>query len=91
MELNEEEITKIKTNIKNLKDERSILLKQYQILKTMKAPISYLSSTNDRTSFGKKIEEMEKIQSKISELKKVRNTIANRKAKWETTLKDSIH
>jgi len=88
IELNEEEIKKIKDRIKHLKEEREILLKQYQILKSQKTPISYLSSTNDRAAFGRKINALEKVNSKIAELRKARNTAATRKAKWETTLKE---
>ena len=88
VELDEVEIKKIKDQIKQLKDERDILLKQHKILKSQKAPISYLSSTNDRAAFGKKLDALEKINSKIAELRKARNTAATRKARWETTLKE---
>ncbi len=88
IDLDEADIQKFKIKIKDLKNERSILLKQHQILKSLKTPISYLSSTNDKASFGKKIDEMEKIHYRIAELKKARNMVATRKAKWETTLKE---
>lgn len=88
IELDEEEIKKIKARINQLKNERDILLKQHKILKSQKPPISYLSSTNDRATFGKKIDALEKINSKIAELRKARNTAATRKARWETTLKE---
>ena len=64
------------------------MLKQHRILKSQKTPISYLSSTNDRAAFGKKIDALEKINDKITELRKARNAAATRKAKWETTLKE---
>jgi len=88
IELDEIEIKKIKDQIKHLKDERELLLKQHRILKSQKTPISYLSSTNDRVAFGKKINALEKVNSKIAELRKARNMAATRKAKWETTLKE---
>lgn len=88
LELNEEEIRKIKIDIKKLKEEKDILLKQHRILKSQKTPVSYLSSINDKVAFGRKIDQMEKINSKIAELKKARNASATRKAKWETTLKE---
>lgn len=88
MELDEEEIRKIKENIKNLKEEKDIVLKQHRILTSQRMPISYLSSTNDRAAFGRKLSEMEKVKSKITELRKARNAAATRKAKWETTLKE---
>lgn len=88
LELNEEEIKKTKNNIKILKEEKDLLLKQYRILQSQKTPISYLSSSNDRAAFGRKIDEMEKVNSRIAELRKTRNLAATRKAKWETTLKE---
>lgn len=88
IELDEEEIKKIEKQIKCLKEERETLLKQHRILKSQKTPISYLSSTNDRETFGKKINALEKINSKIAELRKARNIAATRKARWETTLKE---
>ena len=88
IELNEAEIKRIKEEIKQLKDEKSVLLKQHNILQSQKTPISYLSTANDRLSFGKKIEALSKINSKIAELRKERNTAATRKAKWEITLKE---
>lgn len=88
IELDEEEIKKIKEQIRQFKDERDVLLKQHRILKSQKAPISYLSSTNDRANFSKKIDALEKINSKIAELRKARNIAATRKARWETTLKE---
>lgn len=88
IELDEEEIKQIKAQIKHLKEERDILLKQHCILKSQKFPISYLSSVNDRAMFEKKIADLEKVNSKITELKIARNMAATRKAKWETTLKE---
>lgn len=61
IELDEEEIKKIKDRIKHLKEEREVLLKQYHILKSQKTPISYLSSTNDRAAFGRKVNALEKV------------------------------
>ena len=88
IELNDEEIKKIKNEIKALKDQREIILKQYKILKSQKTAVSYLSSANDRIIFEKKLADMEKIRSKIEELRKERNRAATRKSKWDTTLKE---
>lgn len=88
IELKEEEIGQIKKEIKALKDQRDVILKQYKILKSQKAPISYLSTTNDRMLFEKKLAEMEKVRQKIEALRKDRNRAATRKAKWDTTLKE---
>ena len=88
VELDNDTIKKIKEDIHHLKVEREVLFKQHRILKSQKTPISYLSTANDRVAFGKKIDALEKVNSKIAELRKARNTAATRKAKWETTLKE---
>ena len=88
LELDEDEIKKIKEQLSKLKSERELLIKQHKILKSKKTPVSYLSSVSDKTTFDKKLSEMEKINSKIAELRKARNKAATRKASWETTLKE---
>lgn len=88
IDLDEEQIKRIKERIAELKCNRDVLIKQHKILKSQETPVSYLSTVSDRTVFGKKITEMEKIHSKIAELRKARNAAATRKANWETTLKE---
>lgn len=88
LELDEDEIKKIKEKLAKLKSERELLIKQHKILKSKELPVDYLSSISDRANFDKKISEMEKINSKIAELRKARNTAATRKASWVTTLKE---
>lgn len=88
LELNENEILKIKDKIANLTKKRDLLLRQHKILKSQDKPVNYLSMISDKVTFEKKIIEMEKINSKIAELRKARNISATRKASWETTLKE---
>ena len=88
LELDEDEIKKIKEQLAKLKSERELLIKQHKILKSQKTPVNYLSAVSDKTTFSKKISEMEKINSKIAELRKARNRNATRRASWETTLKE---
>ena len=88
LELNEDEIKKIKEQLTKLKSERELLIKQHKILKSQEPPVNYLSTVSDKTTFSKKLSEMEKINSKIAELRKARNTNATRRASWETTLKE---
>lgn len=88
LELDEDEIKKIKEQLAKLKSERELLIKQHKILKSQETPVSYLSTVSDKSTFGKKLSEMEKINSKIAELRKARNTAATRRASWETTLKE---
>lgn len=44
------DVKKVKKKIKELKDERGILLKENKILKKSNAAFEYLSSTNDRAA-----------------------------------------
>lgn len=88
LELDEDEIKKIKEQLAKLKSERELLIKQHKILKSQETPVSFLSVVSDKTTFNKKLSEMEKISSKIAELRKARNTAATRRASWETTLKE---
>ncbi len=88
LELDEKEIKRIKENLGKLKSERELLIKQHKILKSQDTPVNYLSSVSDRATFGKKLSEMDKINSKIAELRKARNAAATRRASWETTLKE---
>lgn len=88
IELEEEEIRKIKERIVQLNSDRNVLIKQHKILKSQETPVTYLSSVSDRTLFEKKLSEMEKINAKIAELRKARNAAATRRASWETTLKE---
>ena len=88
IEMDEDELKKAKVELQDLKEERRVLLKQHKILTSHHTPVSYLSATNDRAAFSKKISALEKINSKITELRKARNVAATRKAKWETTLKE---
>lgn len=86
--LNLEEIEKIKAKLIDLKDEKKLLLKQHKILSSKKAPMQYLSAVSDRSAFENKVEQMNKINSKITELRKARNLAANRKSKWQNTIKE---
>lgn len=88
LDLDENEIKKIKEQLAKLKSERELLIKQHKILKSQETPVSYLSAISDKTTFDKKLSEMEKINSKIAELRKARNSAATRRASWETTLKE---
>lgn len=83
-----EEIEQIKAQLTDLKDEKKILLKQHKILSSKKAPVQYLSAVSDRSAFENKVEQMDKINAKITELRKARNLAANRKSKWENTIKE---
>ena len=88
LELDENEIKKIKEDLAKLKNERDLLIKQHKILNSQETPVSYLSSVSDKAAFGKKISEMDRVNSKIAELRKSRNTVATRRASWENTLKE---
>ena len=87
-DLSSDEVYVMKKQIKDLKSEKDTLLKQHKILKSEEKPVSYLSSTSDRLNFEKKIKEIEKINESILEVRKERNKIANRKSKWDATIKE---
>ena len=63
-------------------------MKQHKILSSKKAQVQYLSAVSDRSAFENKVEQMDKINAKITELRKARNLAANRKSKWENTIKE---
>ena len=69
-------------------DEKKVLLQQHKILKSKKAPVSYLSAESDRLAFGEKVANLERVQSKIAELRKLRNASTIRKSKWEYTINE---
>lgn len=83
-----EESEQIKTELASLKDEKKLLMKQHKILSSKNMPVQYLSAVSDRSAFENKVEKMDKINSKITELRKARNLAANRKSKWENTIKE---
>lgn len=83
-----EEIEQIKAQLTDLQDEKKLLLKQHKILSSKKAPVQYLSAVSDRSAYENKVEQMDKINAKITELRKARNLAANRKSKWENTIKE---
>lgn len=87
-ELSDEETTIVKKNVKQLREEKESLLKQYKILKSKKTAANYLSTISDKSAFDDKVRQLEKINDKIAELRKERNIAATRKAKWETTVKE---
>lgn len=88
LELDDEEIAKIKDKLVSLKNERALLIKEHSILKSQEASVSYLSVVSDKVSFEKKLSELERINRKIAELRKARNSAATRRASWENTLKE---
>ena len=88
IETEEDDAKKIADQIKKLKADREVLIRQHKILSSTHSPVSYLSTENDRIAFARKVAAMEKVQAKIAELKKARNAYATRKAKWGTTLNE---
>lgn len=83
-----EEIEQIKLELNALRDEKKLLLKQHKVLSSKKTSVQYLSTVSDRLAFETKVEQMNEINSKIAELRKARNLAANRKSKWENTIKE---
>lgn len=88
LELNQEEIDRIKSDIEKLKRQEKALIAKHKILASNDAPVSYLSSINDKDMFSKKVSELDRLKIKIAELRKARNLATTRKLKWEITLKE---
>lgn len=80
----------LKKQLQNLKNEKSILLKQAKILKSKSTPVEFLSSVNDRERFKTNIENLEKIKETLIQYKTLRNRYLNRKTKCEITLKELL-
>lgn len=89
-QLSQEKIDEIKRQISRLSGEKSVLLKQYKILKSKKLPVSYLSAESDRLAFGEKIARLEGVKQKITELRKTRAVAATRKSKWERMIEELV-
>ncbi len=83
-----DEIETIKMSIRNLKDERSVLLRGHKILKSKKKTANYLSSISDKISFEAKVKRIEYNKDQIAEFRVLRNSAINRKVKCEITLKE---
>ena len=82
-----EDIEKAKKKIKELKNERDILLKENKILKKNLA-LEFLSSTNDRAALEGMLKEVERIKNKLVNLKKERSNAVSRRTKNEIALKE---
>lgn len=82
------EVEQIKKDISLLKDEKKLLVKKHKILSSKKVSAQYLSAVSDRAAFENKIVKINEANGKITELRKARNLAANRKAKWENTIKE---
>lgn len=87
-EIDEELVLGYKKKIKELKYERSILLKKNKILKSPEIAANYLSIISDRNTFESQLNEIKKIKEQIAIHKKARNTAINRKLKYEISIKE---
>ena len=83
-----EDVEKVKKKIKELKNERDILLKENKILKKNNSALEFLSSTNDRAALESMLKDVEKIKNKLINLKKERSNAVSRRTKNEIALKE---
>lgn len=81
-------ISDYKKKIGELKNERSLLIKENKILTSSKVEINYLSVVSDRNTFEIKLKEIENLKEQITNLRKSRNAAVNRKLKYEITIKE---
>ena len=83
-----DDVEKVKKKIKELKNEREILLKENRILKKNNTAFEFLSSTNDKVALENTLKNVEKIKDKLLKLKKERNNAVSRRTKNEIALKE---
>lgn len=86
--VNLDELSSVKRKLKELKEERTLLLREHKILKSQNKSTSYLSALSDKIAFESQIKEIEKIKEQLSKLRSARNTDVNRRLKCEVTLKE---
>jgi len=86
--VSQDEISSVKAKLRELKEEKTLLFREYKILKSTKKSTSYLSAISDKNAFESQIREIEKIKEQITKLRVARNTAVNRKLKCEITLKE---
>ncbi len=86
--LSDEEIKKIKNNIKLLDTQKQEQLKIWDFYQSSSVATEYLSRIKDHESFQTRITEIETILRRISEVRKNRTKLASQKTLWNTTLKD---
>ena len=86
--LSADEITRLKNQIKELKEKRKEQLEISEFYKTSTPAKEYLSRIQDKEAFQNRICEMEEITGKISDLRKMRNKLATKRSLWNGTLKE---
>lgn len=86
--LSEDEIVRLKTDIKALQAKRVEQIKLSDFYKTSTTAKEYLSRIQDQKAFHDKICEMEEIAEKIAEIRKIRNRLATKRTLWNGTLKE---
>lgn len=84
-----------KDNIEELKKEKKIIEEQYKLLlkenkalSNQKSYASYFSTFSEQQNFEKNVAAMQELTEKITEVRKEKNQLANKKLKWESTLKE---
>lgn len=85
---NDDDMESLKARNNQLKEEKKSLLKKNKILKSNRAAVEILSSTNSRIVLEEKLKETEKIRDIISSLTSDRNNAIKRKTKNELVLKE---
>lgn len=83
-----DDVEKVKKKIKELKNEKEVLLKENKILKKNNVALQYLSSTNDRVALESMLKDVERIKNKLISLKKERSNAVSRRTKNEIALKE---
>lgn len=82
------DVESVRKKIRDLKTEKSILLKENKILYKHNAAFEYLSATNDKMALESILKEAEHIKERLLSLKKERANAVSRRAKNEMALKE---
>lgn len=88
LSLSDNDVEKVKENLKKLKSEKSDLLKEYKILNSKDVVTNYLSQHSDKVTIGEMLKKVEEEKDIISDLRIARNKELSRKTKFEIALKE---
>lgn len=87
-EISEDEVRKIKEQIKKLTARRQEQLSLCEFYKTSAVATEYLSRIKDQDAFQARVAEMDAVNEHISEVRKLRSRTASQKSQWNATLKE---
>ena len=87
-EISEDEVRKIRDQIKKLTVQRQEQLSLSEFYKSSAVATEYLSRIKDQDAFQARVAEMDAVNEHISEVRKLRSRTASQKSQWNATLKE---